>query len=493
MQISKKVCKIVAAQKVSVPFPAVPILAFVPVTFHLTIYTMSLNFVGRFVSASMKDGNTIQGTVQRVGKGELVLSNVYFVESQSSLPVFTLNAVQIADIKVMPPAQSQQHSAQQHAFAQNTIPVAPVAHQVPSSYVAPGRESPDLNKNKKKENKKKENGRKNYHDRHHNHQDDWDSDIKSIQTSEFDFQANLDMFDKASVFEEIKKHDQVDPGARLHSHNTIEKYGNKEMVIDNQKLRLEQQQAAPRINRVYSSSPSIRGRRAVMVNGVLVPLISPLQRVELDNLMVDKRVSQTENAGRGIAHVILQALGGSARFSPTNHNASPVVVILGGGALSKTANSRAVAMTQFLQNRGIIVYHWKHGVAQSPAANGPIDLIVDAISGIEADPDEDIDPATKELTDWANDIQNRRVPVVAIDVPCPWITKPPRIIVSCGLPSTAIPPQYTEDPSTTSTTTHYIVDVNIPQDLLADRFARFKSLYFGADFVVKAIPVPPQV
>lgn len=449
---------------------------------------MSLNFVGRFVSASMKDGNTIQGTVQRVGKGELALSNVYFVESQSSLPIFTLNAAQIADIKVMPQAPPQQRAVQQQIIQQKTVSEAPNKHAVPSSYVAPGRESPSPKKN----HKKKENSRKNHHDRYHQHQDDWDSDIKSIQTSEFDFQANLDMFDKASVFEEIKKSDQVDPGLRLHSHNTIEKYGNKEMVIENPAARPGARQSAPPINRVYSSSPSIRGRRAVMVNGVQVPLISPLQRVELDNLMVHKRISQIENAGRGIAHVVLQALGGSARFSPTNHNASPVVIILGGGALSKTANDRAIAMAEFLKNRGVVVYHWKHGVAQSSETNGPIDLIVDAISGIEADPDEDIDPATKELTDWANDIQNRRVPVVAIDVPCPWITKPPRIIVSCGLPSTAIPPEYTDDPLTTATTAHYIVDVNIPRDLLADRFARFKSLHFGADFVVQALPVPSK-
>ncbi|ANB15281.1 Edc3p [Sugiyamaella lignohabitans] len=63
----------------------------------------------------------------------------------------------------------------------------------------------------------------------------------NIKDTEFDFQANLDLFDKASVFNEIRENDSIDPGHRLVAFNKRapqvtkphhqEKYGNLEMVI----------------------------------------------------------------------------------------------------------------------------------------------------------------------------------------------------------------------------------------------------------------------
>lgn len=84
------------------------------------------------------------------------------------------------------------------------------------------------------------------------------------------------------------------------------------------------------------------------------PIVSPLQMLDVERIaevelcLTDDMM--TENAGRGIAQVAIQAFG--KRISATNHNALPVVLVFAGNHKS---GARAIAAGRHLKNHHVRV------------------------------------------------------------------------------------------------------------------------------------------
>ncbi|CAG8745793.1 6064_t:CDS:2, partial [Racocetra persica] len=149
-----------------------------------------------------------------------------------------------------------------------------------------------------------------------------------------------------------------------------------------------------------------------------------------------------ENAGRGASMMCLQALGGSRRIQPHNHNAAPLVVILAGN--NKTG-AYGLATARHLANHGCHVIACVVGkdkdllksvsyqqkilyptggrsvktVAELPQQfTNPVDLIVDALLGYQFTLRDIADEHEKllicELIDWAN---ANKAPILSLDMP----------------------------------------------------------------------------
>ncbi|CAJ0635619.1 5064_t:CDS:10 [Entrophospora sp. SA101] len=135
-------------------------------------------------------------------------------------------------------------------------------------------------------------------------------DVNEFKSEEFDFQGNLDLFDKEKVFAEI----------RLASNENV----------------------------LESSSLKIR-----TLTGVFCPTVQPTQMAEVERLAAietgPNEDQMIENAGRGASMMCLQALGGSRRIRPNNHNAAPLVVLLVGN--NKTG-AYGLATARHLANHG---------------------------------------------------------------------------------------------------------------------------------------------
>ena len=138
-------------------------------------------------------------------------------------------------------------------------------------------------------------------------QPDWDdsSDIQEIKSlNDFDFQANLAMFDKKSVFADFQKRDHTSINDRLVGHNKIEnvnktkkeKYDNNEMVLeqnrvdnwDNIGTAANSKAGTPVIHQ--SSYKEQQNQNLKLINPVnlaTVPSASPVQLLEIERLSTD--------------------------------------------------------------------------------------------------------------------------------------------------------------------------------------------------------------
>lgn len=100
-------------------------------------------------------------------------------------------------------------------------------------------------------------------------------------------------------------------------------------------------------------------KRAVKIQtlaGVSCPTVTAAQMQEVERIcaadmgLTDEQM--IENGGRGAAMMCLQALGGSRRIQPNNHNAAPIVVILAG---NNRTGAYALCAARHLSNHGCTV------------------------------------------------------------------------------------------------------------------------------------------
>lgn len=250
-------------------------------------------------------------------------------------------------------------------------------------------------------------------------------DVNDYKERDFDFQGNLDRFDKKTVFSQIKAEDNTADEARLVSFNrlprkppTKKNYHHTENVLgsyingqgkvgregwntpefsaemsedtENESLRGRNVGAVDsgRSSRRAMSRQSISNRRIVRQSaGTLAakhsvevlssggsvvmnksgkpslrlspsnrpcPIVSPLQMLDVERIaevelgLTDDMM--TENAGRGIAQVAIQAFG--KRITASNHNAPPVLLVFAGN--NKTG-ARAIAAGRHLKNHHVRV------------------------------------------------------------------------------------------------------------------------------------------
>ncbi|KAG9321993.1 hypothetical protein KVV02_008156 [Mortierella alpina] len=191
-------------------------------------------------------------------------------------------------------------------------------------------------------------------------------------------------------------------------------------------------------------------RKAVKIqtlSGVSCPTVTSLQMQEVERLsalemgLSDEQM--IENGGRGAAMMCLQALGGSRRIQPNNHNEAPIVVILVG---NNRTGAYALCAGRHLSNHGCVVLAFVagsnhegqlhamvasqsraflaaggeeiHTIPELPQSWSPVDLIMDGMLGYQYTVRDIVDAYEREtvcdLMDWAND---NKAPVLSLDMP----------------------------------------------------------------------------
>ncbi|KAF9180353.1 enhancer of mRNA decapping [Haplosporangium sp. Z 11] len=191
-----------------------------------------------------------------------------------------------------------------------------------------------------------------------------------------------------------------------------------------------------------------RGVKIQTLSGVACPTVTSAQMQEVERLSASEiglsEGQMIENGGRGAAMMCLQALGGSRRIQPNNHNAAPVVVLLAGnnrtGAYTLCAgrhlSNHGCLVLAFVagsnndgqmhpaiasQSRGFLAAGGEliHTIPELPqSSSSPVDLIMDGMLGYQYTVREIVDAYEREticdLMDWAND---NKAPVLSLDMP----------------------------------------------------------------------------
>ncbi|KAI1314691.1 enhancer of mRNA decapping [Mortierella claussenii] len=183
------------------------------------------------------------------------------------------------------------------------------------------------------------------------------------------------------------------------------------------------------------------------LSGVSCPSVTSFQMQEAERIsaleMGLSEEQMIENGGRGAAMMCLQALGGSRRIQPNNHNSAPLVVILAG---NNRTGAYALCAARHLSNHGCIVLAFVagsnleghlhptassqsrgflaaggeliHTIAELPQTSSPVDLIMDGMLGYQYTVRDIVDSDEREtvcdLMDWAND---NKAPVLSLDMP----------------------------------------------------------------------------
>ncbi|EGV64703.1 enhancer of mRNA decapping [Yamadazyma tenuis] len=302
-----------------------------------------------------------------------------------------------------------------------------------------------------------------------------DSEIK--MTEDFDFAANLAMFDKKSVFENFQKKDTIKPEQRLVGHNKVEnfrkdyeKFRNDEMVLDStrtddwdsigisdRKETLRNASVTGRLTPVHDVTGGSSNKNYTLTNvstGNSVPVCSPIQLLDIERISGEAFALTPEVMAEifstNLSQYITQhILGGSGRLNPNNHNLPPLVVLLIG---SERCSIRALAVGRHLTNHGVRVLAFlvNHEMVDASylkqkssfeQAGGkilstsvpellhvlnhqldtPVELIIDALQGYD-DHLEDIffeqkeQQLIKQLITWCNE-PRQRGKVMSFDIP----------------------------------------------------------------------------
>lgn len=380
-------------------------------------------------------------------------------------------------------------------------------------------------------------------------QGDWAS-VQEIKLKEFDFAANLAMFDKKSVFADFEKNDPVAAQDRLVGHNKVDavkrsgdKYGNTEMVL-------------PDKTDNWNSIASLSGRRAlpVPVGGAVphpagrdqhafqfedrsaAPVASPVQLLEIERAAqesfgVDAGVSAEIAAANTFQLVVREMLGGAARLSRKNHNLPPLVLLLVG---SGRASSRAFALGRHLTNHGVRVLAYLieaeiaeadmlHQCRMFEKAGGkvvsvpfgelldilhhqletPVELIVDALQGYDSHLadlfyTEQAMLSLQQVVRWANE-PRQSSKVLSLDMIAgvdggsgavldPTLRLHARYVVSVGLPVTGLVYAYNNG-VLAGDVVHYVVDAGIPNAVYSTKphLRKFDKFWYCADGYVKLV------
>ncbi|KAK6533384.1 enhancer of mRNA decapping [Orbilia ellipsospora] len=374
--------------------------------------------------------------------------------------------------------------------------------------------------------------------RRHRHQnsntrdeDGWATeDVNDIKDHEFDFQGNLERFDKKTVFSQIEAEDTTAAEDRLvsfnkrpqnnadvpsirknfkNSENVLGTYANgaaladRETWNDNSFLkksteidssssddeeeagsRSSSRRGMTRPNRHGASSKLLR-KASVNVSGRIspnissgigsgggraeqltnsgdakvkpilrlktssrpCPVVSPLQMLDVERIAeVDLGLTDdmmTENAGRGLAQVAIQAFG--KRLHSGNHNSLPVVLVFAG---NNKSGARAVAAGRHLKNHHVRVLicvlglereeelidhlrrqiqifrnaggrlaHWNELSYKLQSLDSPPELIIDGLLGMHVAFEDLRLPDQASLFELVKFANTSKAHIMSIDVP----------------------------------------------------------------------------
>lgn len=378
-------------------------------------------------------------------------------------------------------------------------------------------------------------------------QPDWGIDngnVKALQ--DFDFAANLAMFDKKSVFADFEKNEHTDVLARLVSLNkTSDKYDSDENVLTGQNSdnwhnigSLSQRLTLPTPSAVPAKPSGLAKLFSLRYEdeSAVVPLASPVQLLEIERLSAENfSVNQkalTEVCAANLYLLILtRILGGSRLNQRKNHNLPPLVLLLVGGGRS---SGRAFALARHLTNHGVRVLAY---VVSADMLEGdtlelcqqfekcggkvvsttfdelldillrqldtPVELIVDSLQGLEGQlsdlyyTPERMATLTR-VVGWANEPQ-QSCKVLSLDISAgldagsgtaslPALVVHSLYIVSMGLPLSGIVHAYNNG-TLGDDVTHYAVDVGVPNAVYRSRshLRKFDKFWFCAELYMRHV------
>ncbi|AOW04055.1 hypothetical protein B0I72DRAFT_136167 [Yarrowia lipolytica] len=267
------------------------------------------------------------------------------------------------------------HRAEMSGFSHNH-PHAPKPPKASSGYESSSSLSDqELVSRVKQLNRKKKNNHKHNSNAPHNNSNynaDWETDTSF--TGDFDFQANLQKFDKQQVFDEIRECDNVPVEQRLVSHNkntphkthakkhdfaaNAGKVPHNEMVLkpvtaqsrwieDNQEEdeddEYDDEDGGDRVTTHFVS----------LSDSSHIPVASEDQYNDVMRLVTPFMASLIENCGLKLAELVIRLSGGNARFgSSSNFNPLPFCVVLVGDS---EAGKKALSAASHLSNHGLKV------------------------------------------------------------------------------------------------------------------------------------------
>lgn len=401
-------------------------------------------FVNYTVDLFLKDGSVSSGKISSVDESKIILNDVINSNSPASkFPIVEILNNHVADLKVK---------------------------KLPSDLVK------NLKNKSKKDSKKEAKSGKSKSKK--------EDEISSVQNSstptpvpdDFDFAANLAMFDKKSVFEDFQKKDTVKPEHRLVGHNKLdnvrkdhEKFGNDEMVLQGRSdnwdsLGTQERKESVRNASVTGRSTPVHDTTANSLNKNYnlvnlstknaVPVCSPIQLSDIERISEEyfnhtPALMAEVFASNLSLYICQKILGGASRLNPNNHNLPPLVLLLIG---SERCSTRAYAVGRHLANHGVRVLaycvnqeltddtyltqkalfqHAGGKVITTSVADllnilnnqldTPVELIIDALQGYDVHL-EDIfyeskdQEVVRDLLHWCNE-PRQRSKIMSFDIP----------------------------------------------------------------------------
>ncbi|KAI8974492.1 YjeF N-terminal domain-containing protein [Pilobolus umbonatus] len=282
---------------------------------------MTEHFLGLRVSILLHSGMRLEGTVYQLEPTtqQMTLKEVtlyFFGLPPHSTPVYGVYGKDIKDLQLIPPTTDNTPTQQ-----------TTLDHSVLDPLNTPTENKPTSRSNSYR-NKKKTTRRKNV-------SDGWaDEDVSIFKEEEFDFQKNLDMFDKAKVFAEIRESDETAPEELLVTLNRLPQKNKvnllpRENVLEPQRFEPEDagdesdddsQTPDEYLRKVKKRSKPLT-KIVTTKNQTPCVLVSPLQmaHVEHECTRISSHYEELalENGGRGSAVLILQQLGQMDVISPS--------------------------------------------------------------------------------------------------------------------------------------------------------------------------------
>lgn len=328
------------------------------------------DFVHYEVVLTLKDNSTARGTISHVDNELITLSNALTSTDRKIQPLLQFLNADVADLKVtqLPPFKAKSNDLKKNKKTRNEeiVDDAVVYSSKPSRSNTP---KPEKSRAKTKSK---------------NESSELEPSIDNVKNEEFDFEANLAMFDKKAVFEDFKKNDRTSINDRLVGQNKVEKpakqkkqkYENDEMVLqdvakdnwdqigkssESSRTNTPKADGAKNQSKAQRNQTESKNRTYKLVNSEdasSVQSASPVQLLEIERLSADNfgitPAMMAEVCATNLSKLIIdRCLGGSVRLSnKKNHNLPPLVLLLIG---SGRCGSRAFATGRHLSNHGVRV------------------------------------------------------------------------------------------------------------------------------------------
>lgn len=380
-------------------------------------------------------------------------------------------------------------------------------------------------------------------------QPNWGLKVGDIKVSDdFDFAANLAMFDKKTVFADFQKNELTITRDRLVSLNKVsDKYDNDENVLTGQNCdnwnkigSLSQRLTLPLPTTSNHSPGTLLGRDhqysfSFEEDSTGVPLASPVQLLEIERTSaesygIDQKAFSEVGATNLMRLILTKILGGSVRLNQRkNHNLPPLVLLLVGSGRS---SSRVFALGRHLTNHGVRVLAYVideemvdgealHQCQLFEKCGGkvvsvqfsellgilhnqldtPVELIIDALQGLEGQlSDLFYSPKNMEtlthVVRWANE-SKQSSKILSIDISSgldggsgtasvPNLVISSRYIVSMGIPLSGLVHAYNNG-SLGDEITHYVVDVGVPNAVYNSKphLRKFDKFWFRGELYLR--------